>query len=598
MIWIIVIGIVLIGLIVGGVVISKKSKQNAPQKLKEAKEAYEDQDIDLAYASLQEAFYVPLNEHYKAEDAKIALEVVELLEKIGKEHYGDFQDVIDKIKPFLTKAAKSGGKVPDKYTDAVEKVLEEKVEGSYVADADVQPEMNVELSSKAIKNGGKIEGKILLEGKDKEVELNYYLISLERFNKETNDYEDELGSISISFFAKKLSVGEKIETDFVLYSSYEDFALNPDGTYRLTVEMNLQSGDYFSQKFPIEISKEKEPEAKDHLNRSYQTDRLLSDTKVAHGDQHCLIFKAREGYLISWGDMLSMRNAEGVQQWKLHHSSSLVAVNPEGTQFVTKSEYENHLKLHSMDDGQEIKEIEFSWSIDHLIWIKGYVVGFDHESLLIFDEDLNLVEYIERFSTIKDASISTIHQAFEPNKLLVNLNYADVLLEFDPSTKERKEVLRGDGFLEFIQFSNDGQVITAVEANGLHVHDSNFKLLYEVRTHGAESIISSNMADDGEYRVREFADLHPSGKKVLYNSSSGELLIGNLEKRACQPISRDAIETALHAKWVGDDGIVAISGNGEFLLLSESGKVVFKEMDYEEVEEDFGDDFSEFTDED
>ncbi len=581
MTWIVIGVLVIIALAIGGVMMSKGEKKNAPKKLQEAKDAYEEKEIDMAYEALSEAFYVPLNEVYDAEDAKIALEVVELLEKIGKENHEDYQDVIDKIKPFLNKAAKSGGKVPDKFTDAVEKLLEEKTEGEYVSDSDSNPGLKVNLESTEVKNGGSIKGEVVLTGSEKTVELNYFIIVLERYNKDDNEYEEELGSQTITYFAKRLAPGDEMKFDFELFLEFEDFNLNPSGVYRLMVELNLQNGHFFDKKFDIEVLKEDAEKSEAVLNDSYLTDQVLEGTKVHRGDQDCRLFNVTDGILISWGDMISMRDLNGTQKWKKFNTTDGIAVSPDGSKFVNLGDHTETMHIFSTSTGEELRVIDFEWDINEIVWVENHIVGTDDASILVFDAELELQEYIEKFSKIKDSSISTLHVAKDPSKVLVNLNSADILLEFDPVTKQTKEVKRGDGFLEYIQYSKDGNTAIAVDANGLQIHDGGFKALYEVRPHGAEHVVSRSKADEGQYVVRQFSDLHPTSEKVLYNSGSGELFIGDLVSRSYSSVDRKELEVVLSAIWFNGK-IAALNSLGEFVILSLDGKSVFKDLDFEE----------------
>ncbi len=589
MIWIIIAVAVVVAILVIGKLMSRNQQNKAPKKLEEAKEAYKNQEIDMVYAALADAFYVPFNEVYEAEDAKIALEVIELLEKVGKENHGDFQDVIDKIKPFLKKAAVSGGKVPDKFTEPIEDILEKRSEGAYVADSDAKPEMTVNLEAKTVNNGGSLKGKIKLTGAKKDVELHYFIISLERYNRDSGDYEAELGSQSPTYFAKKLAVGQEMEIDFELFLEYEDFNLNPNGLYKLMVELNLQSGNFFNKKFEIKVLEEKADESKAYLNDSYLTDQKLEGSLIHYGDKSCSLFEVEGGTLISWGDMISMRDHSGSQKWFKYGTGSQVAVSVDKTKFVNIGPYGNTMHTYSVETGEEIISTDFSWEVDYIVWAENHIVCCDSSSILILDSNLDLQDYLDNFSKLTDSSISTLHLAKDKSKVLVNLDSTDLLLEFDPATKATKEINRGESYLEYIQFSNDDEFVCAIEANGLQVYDGSFNLLYEVRPHGKRYIRSKSRADEGQYLIRQFASLHPETKKILYNNESGKLFVGDLVAKDYETIERSEVEFVLRAVW-SNNQIAAISGQGEFLIISGEGKVTQREMDFISRDERYDED--------
>lgn len=109
---------------------AKKEKKQAPEKLKQAHEAFKRDDSIEALRLLNDSFYVPLTCNYNKEEALLALEVVELLEKV-LEHIGAERGFLTiDLKPALKTASQHGGEIPEKYIRPVEKFLSKTSKGT------------------------------------------------------------------------------------------------------------------------------------------------------------------------------------------------------------------------------------------------------------------------------------------------------------------------------------------------------------------------------------------------------------------------------------------------------------------------------------
>lgn len=125
----IVLGVFII-LLIAGVCISGMEKKNAPRKYQMAKEAYDNRNYVEALRLINDAFYVPLTENYKPDEAAFALQVIELLEDT-MEAQGMKKGLLTfDLKNALVTASKHGGEVPEKLTEPVVKFLEKAAEGT------------------------------------------------------------------------------------------------------------------------------------------------------------------------------------------------------------------------------------------------------------------------------------------------------------------------------------------------------------------------------------------------------------------------------------------------------------------------------------
>lgn len=589
-IWIIVtIAIaILAGLYFWGNAISKKESEDAPKRLEEAQLAFEQGDMNICLSHLYHAFFIPFEEEYKKEQAQVALGVINLLEKVREKTDGDYQKMIDKIRPYLEHASKDGGKVSEKLTSPIKDFLSEQNDLNEDDDEDY-PEVKLILENKEALNGGVLKGIVQITGGN---EMHYLETLGLSANKEVEGSEhlDGLGYLSKHYFWEKIEPNKVKEIPFEFFLYRDDLELYKNATYELNVSLEGTDEWLIQDDVPFTIAKELAPNYRRERNDIYFCEENIDELFVgAHNSRDVSMHTIQNGFLIDWGSLLTARNQKGEVLWKRSGFEKNICVSPDGNKLLknTASTYEVIQKLHvlSAETGKTLFSSEIEFDFYHMIWIKDYIILSHETSVYILDEELTLLDQIEKISNKEDDSIYGMSSSVDGNNVLICINGSSALIELNPKTKAKKVISNDLPVVGTIVYSPNKKRAVSRDWQDLTIYNvDNFDIEKITKAPGLTQISNFEKEKDSSstWIIDEFVAFHPNSEKIVTNNGSGELLILDLETKTPEFISRDIVNLVESALWIDEDKIALVDSTGKFKLLSYSTKeVLFEEQDFQ-----------------